>query len=100
MQTVNTNVGNSPVAINPGVEQLLIQFGSYQTETTLQTTLHVTYSDVQEYELIHDFTVHIVADDSQQNNQILILRLWKAHLGLDFPSQILCQSLQTSVIVD
>ena len=69
LQTVNTNVGNSPVAINPGVEQLLIQFGSYQTETTLQTTLHVTYSDVQEYELIHDFTVHIVADDSQQNNQ-------------------------------
>ena len=50
LQTVNTNVGNSPVAINPGVEQLLIQFGSYQTETTLQTTLHVTYSDVQEYE--------------------------------------------------
>ena len=69
LQTVNTNVGNSPVAINPGIEQLLIQFGSYQTETTLQTTLHVTYSDVQEYELIHDFTVHIVADDSQQNNQ-------------------------------
>ena len=39
LQTVNTNVGNSPVAINPGIEQLLIQFGSqlYQTETTLQT---------------------------------------------------------------
>ena len=29
----------------------------------------MTYSDVQQYELIHDFTVHIVADDSQQNNQ-------------------------------
>ena len=69
MQTVNTNVGNSPVTINPGVEQLLIQFGSYQTETTLQTTLHVTYSDVEQYELVHDFTVHIVADDSQKNNQ-------------------------------
>ncbi len=69
IQTTNTNVGNSPVQINPGIQQLLIQFGRYPSTTTLQTTLKITYSDMEEYTLEHDFTVHIVEDNSQKNNQ-------------------------------
>ncbi len=65
-QYSSTNSRSTPFSVQTGQTNIPISFGTADTPMTLSIELEFSYGDE---DLVLDFFIHFVADDSQKNNQ-------------------------------